>query len=410
MNDVKSRRSTILLTLSAAFEYYDFVIYALMAGYLGALFFPGDDPLVSQIQVFSVFALGYVIRPLGGMVLGVIGDLTNRKTIFIRSNFILAIATLTISVLPSYDQIGMIATIVLILLRIVQSLCFAAELPGAMSLIQSSSAKPARSFSFVISGTALGTILATATLFWLESNFETSEILDFACRLPFIFGSLLCFVSILMRRKLPEFPQVKAKNKSELINSIFPQAKNIITCVLIISLPAYLIIMNLFFPSFLPKLYGYPTIDVYIAITVSIFWAMVYAPIFAHVTSGISKVSLLKVTVVLGIILGLVINFLLLRAGFTNLLIALCIYQSIISSLLVTIFPLMAEIFPSQVRFTLMAICYNVAYSIMAFAPALVISLASSWQTPFSLWLLMILLSIFILANMAGLSDKQSQE
>ena len=57
MNDVKSRQSTVLLTLSAAFEYYDFVVYALMAGYLGALFFPGNDPLVAQIQVFSVFAL-----------------------------------------------------------------------------------------------------------------------------------------------------------------------------------------------------------------------------------------------------------------------------------------------------------------------------------------------------------------
>ena len=193
MNDVKSRQSTVLLTLSAAFEYYDFVVYALMAGYLGALFFPGSNPLVAQIQVFSVFALGYVIRPLGGMIIGMLGDLTNRKTVFIRSNFILAIATLTISVLPTYNQIGMIATIILILLRMVQSLCFAAELPGAMSLIQAVSDKPAKSFSFIISGTALGTILATATLFWLESNFDNQESLDYAWRLPFIIGSLLCF-------------------------------------------------------------------------------------------------------------------------------------------------------------------------------------------------------------------------
>ena len=404
MNDVKSRQSTVLLTLSAAFEYYDFVVYALMAGYLGALFFPGNNPLVAQIQVFSVFALGYVIRPLGGMIIGMLGDLTNRKTVFIRSNFILAIATLTISVLPTYNQIGMIATIILILLRMVQSLCFAAELPGAMSLIQAVSDKPAKSFSFIISGTALGTILATATLFWLESNFDNQEILDYAWRLPFIIGSLLCFVSILMRLKLPEFTQVRAKNKAELIKNILPQYRNIITSVLVIALPAYLIIMNLFFPSFLPKLYGYQTIDIYMGISISIFWAMIYAPIFASITSSISKIILLKITVALGIFLGLLVNFLLLRGGIVNLVFALCIYQSLICSLMVTIFPLMAEIFPSKLRFTLMAVCYNVAYSIMAFAPALVISLANSWQTPFSLWLIMILLSIFILANISGLT------
>ena len=84
----------------------------------------------------------------------------------------------------------------------------------------------------------------------MESNFDNQESLDYAWRLPFIIGSLLCFVSILMRLKLPEFTQVRAKNKAELIKNILPQYRNIITSVLVIALPAYLIIMNLFFPSF----------------------------------------------------------------------------------------------------------------------------------------------------------------
>ena len=115
------KNPSFLLMLSAAFEYYDFVIYGLMATYLGPLFFPDDDALVSQLKAFSVFALGYVARPLGGMIFGILGDLTNRKAVFIRSNFILALATITISFLPNYSQIGITATIGLILLRIIQS-------------------------------------------------------------------------------------------------------------------------------------------------------------------------------------------------------------------------------------------------------------------------------------------------
>jgi len=83
------KNPTLLLTLSAAFEYYDFIIYGLMSSYLGVLFFPSDDLFVGQLKAFSVFALGYIARPLGGMIFGILGDLGSRGAIFIRSNIIL---------------------------------------------------------------------------------------------------------------------------------------------------------------------------------------------------------------------------------------------------------------------------------------------------------------------------------
>ena len=119
-----------------------------------------------------------------------------------------------------------------------------------------------------------------------------------------------------------------------------------------------------------------------------------------------AKISLLRMVVAIAIILSLVINFLLLRHSLIHLIIGLCLYQSIIPSLMVIIFPLMAEKFPAQARFTLIATCYNIAYLLMSFAPMLVTKISTSWVSPFPLWLGFILLSLFTLSNMSILEEK----
>ena len=405
MKKTNSKNTTLLLTLSSLFEYYDFVIYGLMSGYLGVLFFPNANPMISQLQAFSLFALGYIVRPLGGMFLAILGDSTDRKKIFIRSNFILAITTLSIAFLPDYQQIGITATIILIILRMLQAASFAVELPGAMSLIQQDSNSPSKNFSFVISATAMGAILATISLYLLENYFSHEEILNFAWRIPFIFGSILCLISALMRNNLPNSPQI-AKNKATFIADILPEYKNILSAILIISLPAFLIIMNIFFPTFIPKFYEYEIKEVYLAMTISLIWSAIYSPIFSHLTYKISKLSLLKIIIFLSIFLGLVINFLLLRQGLMHLIIGLCIYQSIITSMMVITFPLMAEMFPSQIRFTLITICYNISYSIMAFSPVFISNLADKWNSPFALWFFLMMLCIFIISNIRNFTKK----
>ena len=276
-----------------------------------------------------------------------------------------------------------------------------------MSLIKDGTAEPSKGFSFVVSGAAMGSILASLTLYLLEKNFTQPEILEFAWRLPFILGSILCLIGILMRTKLPDFPQTKIKDLNAWFILILPCCKDMISSVMVISLPAYLIVMNLFFPSFLPKFYGHSTQSVYLAISISLIWAVIFAPIFAYITNKMSKSTLLQIIIVATIFLGLIINFLLLRQSLNHLIIALCIYQSIISSLMVVIFPLMAEIFPAGTRFTMIAICYNITYSVMSFAPVLITNLAIKWQTPISLWVGLIILSILTLANIGNLNKEE---
>lgn len=401
MTSAKTKRSTLFLTLGSIFEYYDFMIYGLMSGYLGPLFFPSESAWISQLQAFSFFALGYIVRPLGGLVFAILGDTTNRKRIFILSNFILAISTVIIAVLPNYSQIGITATITLVILRMLQAASFAVELPGAMTLLKQNTDAPTKSFSFVISGASLGAIFATLSLYILENIFTSEEILSFAWRIPFILGSVLCLVSALMRKKLPDSPEVK--DKSSVFGDIVYQYKNVIYSMLIVSLQAFLVIMNIFFPSFIPKFYGYEVKEVYLAITLSLVWAVIYAPVFSYMVHKISKASMLRAVIASGMFLGLVVNFLWLRQGFSNLLVGLCIYQAITVSLITLMFPLMAEIFPPKARFTLTTVCYNMGYSIMAFSPILVAKLSDRWNSPFAMWLMLIVLCVFVLVNIANL-------
>jgi len=355
---------TFLLSLSTVFEYYDFVVYALMATYLGPLFFPNESLLVSQLQAFATFSLGYLVRPLGGIILGALGDLTNRKRIFVNSNLILALATLTMSALPNYSYFGAASTILLISLRIIQAFCFSAEIPGAMALIKDNNKHPTKSFSFIVSAGAIGSIIASLMLYFLEESFTKEEILDYAWRIPFLLGGILAIISYIMRKKLTNNQQKKQQNRSSWVSSILQEYKKVIACVLILIIPSYLILMNLFFPSFLPKFYEFKNKEVYFAISISLMWSIFYAPIFAIITNKLNKITLLQSIMVASIFLSALIHSLLLSQ---KIILALCIYQSIISSFMVIIFPLMAETFSSNIRFTLMASCYNITFAITSF-------------------------------------------
>lgn len=408
MENNKSKNVTLLLTLSSMFEYYDFIIYGLMSSYLGQLFFPQENLFLGQLQAFSLFAIGYIIRPFGGIILALFGDSHNLKKVFVRSNFVLAIATLIISIMPSYSQIGAFSGIALIILRMAQAITFAVELPGAMHFVQYTSQNDStKKFSFVISGSAVGAILASASLFILESKFTNEEIINYAWRIPFILGSILCLISIMLRKQLPEITQTPI-TKTELLKQILPEYKQIIASVLIIILPAFLIIMNIFFPSFLKEFYQYTTQEIYLSISISLLWSAIYAPIFSHLIARINKIALLKFSIIITILLGLVINFLFLRHSLQHLIIGLCIYQSIITSLILLIFPLMATMFEPHIRFTLMTACYNIGYALTALSPILVTKLCDKWHSPFGMWAILIVICAFILTNVSNFFDQQN--
>ena len=125
-------KTLTLAALGGALEFYDFIIFVFFAAVVGELFFPADIPeWLRQVQTFGIFAAGYLARPLGGIIMAHFGDLVGRKKMFTLSILLMAVPTLAIGLLPTYASMGIIAPLLLLLMRILQGAAIGGEVPGA---------------------------------------------------------------------------------------------------------------------------------------------------------------------------------------------------------------------------------------------------------------------------------------
>ena len=158
------RRAATAALLGSALEYYDFFVYGAAAALVfNVLFFPSGDPTVALVASFATFAVGYVARPVGAVVMGHFGDRIGRKRVMIATVVMMGIASFAIGCLPTYGQVGLLAPALLVVLRIVQGFSAGAESAGASTLTVEHSPVGRRGFftSFVMVGYAVGCSLAT---------------------------------------------------------------------------------------------------------------------------------------------------------------------------------------------------------------------------------------------------------
>ena len=202
-------RTLSLAALGGALEFYDFVIFVFFATTMGALFFAADMPeWLKLVQTFGIFAAGYLARPLGGIVMAHFGDLSGRKRMFMLSILLMAIPTLLMGLLPTYAQAGVLAPILLLLLRIMQGAAIGGEAPGAWVFVSEHVPPRHRGLACgalsagLCSGILLGSLVARA----IHASFDEAEVLAWAWRLPFIAGGAFGLLAMFLRRKLHETP------------------------------------------------------------------------------------------------------------------------------------------------------------------------------------------------------------
>ncbi|MGF6506340.1 MFS family permease [Paraburkholderia sp. MM5477-R1] len=123
----------LIASLGGSLEFYDFIVYGFFAHNIAAQFFPNASSLISMLATFSLLAIGYVIRPLGGIVLSSWGDRYGRRPVFLGSIIVVTTATICLGLLPNYQSWGMTASILLIMLRMLQGFCVGGEMPGAIT-------------------------------------------------------------------------------------------------------------------------------------------------------------------------------------------------------------------------------------------------------------------------------------
>ncbi|MGD6980741.1 MULTISPECIES: MFS transporter [Citricoccus] len=200
------RRILFSSFLGTAVEYYDFILYATAAGIVfNQVFFSGLDPAAALFVSFGTLAAGYVARPLGGLLFGHLGDRIGRKAILIGTVLIMGIASTLIGLLPTSEQIGVWAPILLVTLRLAQGIAVGGEWGGAMLLAFENSKKESRGFaaSFAYMGAPAGTIVGTLMLS-LMSMLPQDQFLNWGWRVPFILSAVLMGLAIFIRMKVSE--------------------------------------------------------------------------------------------------------------------------------------------------------------------------------------------------------------
>jgi MFS transporter, MHS family, shikimate and dehydroshikimate transport protein len=216
----QSQRTSILQVAIASFigtsiEWYDFFLYGTAAALVfGKLFFPESDPLTGTLLAFATFSVGFVARPVGGIVFGHYGDRIGRKAMLVLSLLMMGVATFLIGALPTYAAIGVWAPILLVILRFLQGLAVGGEWGGAVLMAVEHAPKGKRGFygSFPQMGVPAGLLLSTGLLLVLSQILTDVEFLVWGWRIPFLLSAVLVLVGMFIRLRVletPAFSQVK---------------------------------------------------------------------------------------------------------------------------------------------------------------------------------------------------------
>ncbi|MGC2033280.1 MAG: MFS transporter, partial [Steroidobacteraceae bacterium] len=208
-------RAIVATSIGNMLEWYDFTVYALFAGYIAGNFFPGDDKNTRLLKTFLVFGLGFVVRPLGAVLIGNYGDRAGRKSALTLTILLMAAGTGIIALSPTYAAIGIGAPLLLLLGRVLQGFSAGGEIGGATAYLLES-AEPAqrgRVASWLEASMGMANILGALAAFSVTALLSTSEVQAWGWRIPFIFGLTIAPVGLYLRRSLDETDAFQAEER-----------------------------------------------------------------------------------------------------------------------------------------------------------------------------------------------------
>ena len=216
--DVSHKRVVFASSLGTVFEWYDFYLYGSLAALIGKHFFSGLNETSQFIFALLAFAAGFAVRPFGAIVFGRIGDLIGRKYTFLITIIIMGLSTFLVGVLPGYDQIGLIAPVILIALRLLQGLALGGEYGGAATYVAEHAPHGKRGLytSFIQITATFGLFLSLLVILGTRMGLGDASFDSWGWRIPFLISSILVAISVYIRLQLQESPvfrQMKAEGK-----------------------------------------------------------------------------------------------------------------------------------------------------------------------------------------------------
>lgn len=366
-------RTLALAALGGALEYYDFIIFVFLAAPIGKIFFPAETPdWLRLLQTWSVFAAGYLARPLGGIIMAHFGDLSGRKRMFLLSVLLMAVPTLLIGLLPTYAEVGYAAPFALLLLRILQGAAVGGEIPGAWTFVAEH--VPQRRVGFacgtltagLTAGIVLGSLIAGA----VNHAYSAEELQAWAWRVPFLIGGAFGFLAVFLRRMLVETPVFEElRRRRALVEGLPLRAvlaghgrAVILTMLLTWGLTAGIVVVILMTPTLLSQLYSIPAKTTLSANTLATLALCLGCVVYGRIADRFGGAR----TLIVGcVILAAATYLLYIGTGrVPEALPALYTIAGFCVGVVGVIPMLLVALFPPAVRFSGISFAYNVAYAI----------------------------------------------
>jgi len=230
----EERKVIFASSLGTVFEWYDFYLYAVLAPFFAALFFPPGNQTAALLSAFAAYAAGFLVRPFGALVFGRIGDLVGRKYTFLMTIVFMGGSTFLVGLLPTYESVGWLAPILMVTLRLVQGLALGGEYGGAATYVAEHAPQNRRGYdtSWIQTTATLGLFLALVIIYLCRANMDAKTFSNWGWRIPFWVSLILLVFSVYIRLKLhesPIFQKMKAEgkgSKSPLTDSFFKYPNN----------------------------------------------------------------------------------------------------------------------------------------------------------------------------------------
>ena len=417
----QSKKAAASGWIGSALEYYDFFIYATAASLIfPQLFFPSGNPTVAIVASLATYGVGYVARPIGAFVLGHWGDTYGRKNVLILCMLLMGFSTMAVGLLPTYQQVGLLAPLLLVILRLVQGFAVAGEISGASSMILEHAPFGRRGFyaSFTLQGVQAGQIIAAAVFLPLAAYMPDEAFNTWGWRIPFLLSLLVIIAGYIIRRRVDETPAFAEENKrgdrskAPIVEAIRVSWKDMLRVVCMALMNVIPVVATIFGAAYaVQPAYGIGFHkDVYLWIPVlGNIVAVFIIPFVGNMSDEIGR----RPPIITGALASGVLSFAYLYAISIHS-VPLAIAMSLLMWGVVyqgynAIFPsFYPELFQTHTRVSAMAISQNVGTTITALLPALFASVAPPGSTHVPLTVGAIAFTITVISAVAAMSARET--
>jgi len=391
---VRMRRRAIVSSAVGNFvELYDFLIYGLFAVQIAANFFPGEDPVAAMLKTFALYGVGFFMRPVGAIVIGAYGDLKGRKNALILTVGLMAVATALTGLIPSYNSVGILAPILLVLCRLAQGFSTGGEWGGSAAFMVEYAPPGKRGLIGSVQQFSVGLALIAGTLSaaLLNSWLDKPTMIAWGWRIPFIVGFLLAPVGFYLRSRVAESPafsrtvQRQQVAKRPVLESLSTHRLPVLAAFGLSAIGTVgNYTYNIFLPSYAAGSLKIPGGTAYTSTLIAAVVLTILTPAMGALSDKIGrKPILLTSAIIYGIVSYPLFSYLSGAPDGTKLMVVQSVSAVLLSMYAGPLCAVLSELFPTKVRFTALSIGYGMSVTLFGgFAPFIATFLIDELHNP----------------------------